>query len=164
MARKAAFEGTDGATLTVALTETLVIDNRDYGGIQSVEIPSIVDVTRRIVTVLHSAESVIATFAAAIGPGGYIAADVMYMRFTNLDDTNFITLTFRNQDNDEFAVKVDDGKSFILHADNDSGMSAMFNATEDADAAYSTGFGSLTNIQARADTGAVDLEMYIAGK
>ena len=163
MARLSKFEGTDGATLTVTITENLTIDGRDYGAKQSVEIPAIVDVTRRIVTVLHTAEPVIATFSSVVGPGGYIAADVMYMRFTNLDDTNFITLTFRNQDNDEVAIKVDNGKSLLLFASNE-GMAAMFNATEDADAAYSTNLGSLTNIQARADTGAVDLEMYIAGK
>ena len=163
MARLAKFEGTDGATLTVTLTESLTLNGRDYGSKQSVEIPAIVDVTRRIVTVLHTAEPVIATFSSVVGPGGYIAADVMYMRFTNLDDTNFITLTFRNQDNDEVAIKVDNGKSLLLFASNE-GMAAMFNATEDADAAYSTNLGSLTNIQARADTGSVDLEMYIAGK
>ena len=163
MARLSKFEGTDGATLTVTLTESLTLNGRDYGSKQSVEIPAIVDVTRRIVTVLHTAEPVIATFSSVVGPGGYIAADVMYMRFTNLDDTNFITLTFRNQDNDEVAIKVDNGKSLLLFASNE-GMAAMFNATEDADAAYSTNLGSLTNIQARADTGAVDLEMYIAGK
>ena len=163
MARLSKFEGTDGATLTVTITENLTIDGRDYGAKQSVEIPAIVDVTRRIVTVLHTAEPVIATFSSVVGPGGYIAADVMYMRFTNLDDTNFITLIFRNQDNDEVAIKVDNGKSLLLFASNE-GMAAMFNATEDADAAYSTNLGSLTNIQARADTGSVDLEMYIAGK
>ena len=163
MARLAKFEGTDGATLTVTITENLTIDGRDYGAKQSVEIPAIVDVTRRIVTVLHTAEPVIATFSSVVGPGGYIAADVMYMRFTNLDDTNFITLKFSNQDNDEVAIKVDNGKSLLLFASNE-GMAAMFNATEDADAAYSTNLGSLTNIQARADTGSVDLEMYIAGK
>ena len=103
MARLTKFGGTDGATLTVTLTEAITIDNRDYGGLQSVEIPSITDVTKRFVTVLHTAESVIATFSATIGPGGYIAGDVMYMRFTNVDDTNFVTLTFRNQDNDEVA-------------------------------------------------------------
>ena len=164
MARLSKFEGTDGATLTLTLTESLIIDNRDYGSIQSVEIPSIVDVTRRIVTILHTAESVIATFSTVVGAGGYIAADVMYMRFTNLDDTNFITLTFRNQDNDEVAIKIDDGKSLVICGDNDGGMADIFNATEDADANYSIGLGDLTNIQARADTGSVDLEMYIAGK
>ena len=164
MARITKFGGTDGETLTVTLSESLTIDDRDYGSQQSFTIPSIVDVTRRLVTILHTAESVIATFSATIGPGGYIAGDVMYMRFTNLDDTNFVTLTFRNQDNDEVAIKIDDGKSLVLCGDNDGGMGDIFNATEDADAAYSTNLGDLTNIQARADTASVDLEMYIACK
>mgnify|MGYP003146041853 CR=1 FL=1 len=160
MARLTSF---GGATLTVTLKENLTIDKRDYGGQQIMEIASIVDVTRRLVTVTTT-EAVIATFAAAIGPGAYIAADVMYLRFTNLDDTNFVTLTFRNQDNDEVAVKLDAGKSFILCGDNSGGMADMFNATQDADAGSDTDLGDLTNIQADANTGSVDLEMYIACK
>ena len=161
MARLSKFEGTDGATLTVSLTEALRIDGRDYGSEQSVAIASIVDVTRRIVTI-PTTETVIATFAAAVGAGGYIAADVLYMRFSNLDDTNFVTLTFRNQDNDEVAIKLDAGKSFIWVGDNVNGMAAVMNATQDADAASSTNFGSLTNIQADADSGSCHLEVFIA--
>ena len=41
-------------------------------------------------------------------------------------------------------------------------MTAVFNATQDADAASDTAFGSLTNIQADAETGTIDLEMFIA--
>ena len=163
MARISAFGGTDGATLTVTLTEDLTIDDRDYGAKQVFTLPAIVDVTRRFITVTTT-EAVIATFAAAVGPGAYIAADVLYMRFSNLDDTNYITLTFRNQDNDEVAIKVDAGKSFILCGDNSGGMADIFNATEDADAAYSTGLGDLTNIQADANSASVDIEMYIACK
>ena len=163
MARLSKFEGTDGATLTVSLTEALRIDGRDYGSEQSVAIASIVDVTRRIVTI-PTTETVIATFAAAVGAGGYIAADVLYMRFSNLDDTNFVTLTFRNQDNDEVAIKLDAGKSIILCGDNNGGMADIFNATEDADAASDTNLGDLTNIQADANSASVDLEMYIACK
>ena len=160
MARKTSFAA---STLNVSISERLVIDGRDYGGISSFSIPNIKDVSKRLVTVLHTAESVIATFSAVIGAGNFIAANVMYIRFTNLDTTNFITLTFRNQDNDEVAIKLDNTKSIILCA-SDEGMVAMLNATEDADAAYSTNLGSLTNIQARADSGSVDLEMFIASK
>ena len=160
MARLTAYAG---ATLTVTLKEDLTIDGRDYGGLQEMSIASITDVTRRIVTVTTT-EAVIATFAAAVGPGAYIAADVMYMRFTNIDDTNFITLTFRNQDNDEVAIKLDAGKSFFLCGDNSGGMVDIFNATQDADAASDTGLGDLTNIQADANSASVDLEMYIACK
>ena len=163
MARLTSFGGTDGETLTVTVTEALTIDNRDYGSKQSFTVPAVVDVTRRLVTVTTT-EAVIATFAAAVGPGAYIAADVMYMRFTNIDDTNFVTLTFRNQDNDEVAIKVDAGKSFILCGDNSGGMADIFNATQDADAAADTNLGDLTNIQADANTANVDLEMYIACK
>ena len=158
MARLTSF---GGATLTVTLKENLTIDKRDYGGQQIMEIASIVDVTRRLVTVTTT-EAVIATFAAAIGPGAYIAADVMYMRFTNLDDTNFVTLTLRNQDNDEVAVKLDAGKSFILCGDNSGGMADMFNATQDADAGSDTDLGDLTNIQADANTASCHLEVFVA--
>ena len=159
MARQTSFAA---ATLTITLTEDITIDSRDYGSSQTVEIASIVDITRRIVTITTT-ETTIATFSAAVGAGGYIAGNVMYIRFTNLDDTNFVTLTFRNQDNDEVAIKVDRGKSLLLMA-SDEGMAAMFNATEDADADSHANVGSLTNIQAHAQGGSVDIEMYIACK
>ena len=41
-------------------------------------------------------------------------------------------------------------------------MEAVFNATQDADAASDTAFGSLTNIQADAETGTIDIEMFVA--
>ena len=147
--------------MTVTLTEALTLNNKDYGSTQSFTLGSIANVSRRLVTVTTT-EAVIMTIAAAMGAGQHIAANVRYMRFTNLDDTNFITLTFRNQDNDEVAIKLDAGKTFIWVGDNSNGMTAVMNATQDADAASSTNFGSLTNIQADAASGTCDLEVFIA--
>ena len=149
------------APLTVTITEAVSLNGYDQGSTNTLTVADVTEISKRIVTVTTT-EAVIATFASAIGAGNYIAADVKYMRFTNKDDTNFITLTLRNQDNDEFAVKLDYGQSFMLTGDNANGMAAIFNATEDADAASSANFGSLTNIQADADTGSCDLEMFIA--
>ena len=105
----------------------------------------------------------IATFSSAVASAGhYVAADVRYIRFTNRDSTNFITLTFRNQDNDEVAIKLDAGQTLIWNADNAGGMVDVFNATQDADAASDTALGDLTNIQADANTASCDLEMLIA--
>ena len=151
------------ATLSVTLTESINLNGYDQGSKNITTIASIAEVSKRIVTVTTT-EAVVATFSAAIAAGNYIAANIRYIRLTNLDDTNFITLTFRNQDNDEVAIKLDAGQSFMWCGDNVNGMTAVFNATEDADAAYSTNFGSLTNVQARADSASVDLEIYIAGK
>lgn len=150
------------ADLTVTLTEALELNNSAIGGTNSVVIGSIAEVDKRMVTVT-TAEVVIATFSAAVASAGhYIAANVRYIRFTNTDATNFVTLTFRNQDNDEAALKLDAGRSFIWNGDNVNGMTAVLNATQDADAAGSSNFGSLTNIQAIADTGSCKLEVFIA--
>ena len=149
------------ATLTVTLTEAISLNGYDQGSKNTLTVDSVTEVSKRLVTVTTS-EATIATFSAAVAAGNYIAANVRYIRFTNKDDTNFITLTFRNQDNDEVAIKLDYGQSIILNGDNANGMTAIFNATEDADAASSTNFGSLTNIQADADTASVDLEIFIA--
>ena len=150
------------STLKVTIREDIKLNGVDHGGVNTLNIGSINEISKRIITITTS-ESVIATFSSAVASAGhYVAADVRYIRFTNLDDTNFITLTFRNQDNDEVAIKLDAEQSFIWNGDNANGMTAVFNATEDADAASSTNFGSLTNIQADADSDSCDLEMFIA--
>ena len=150
------------ATLTVTHKEDITLNGQQFGGTNIKTFSSINEISKRILTITTT-ECVIGTFsAAAASAGHFIAADVRYIRFTNQDTTNFITLTFRNQDNDEVAIKLDAGQSFILNGDNANGMSAIFNATQDADAASDTALGSLTNIQADANTGNCDLEMLIA--
>ena len=152
------------ATMTVTITESIALNGKDQGASNTVSIASINEVSKRILTIT-TAESTIATFSAAVASAGhYVASEVRYIRFTNLmaSGDNFITLTFRNQDNDEVAIKLDAGQSFIWNGDNSNGMTAVFNATQDADAASDTAFGSLTNIQADANSGSCDLEMLIA--
>ena len=150
------------ATMPVRVVESIKLNGTEQGAINTKTITGINEISKRIITIT-TAESVIATFSAAVASAGhYVAADVRYMRFTNKDDTNFITLTFRNQDNDEVAIKLDAGQSFMWAADNSGGMVDVFNATQDADAASDTALGDLTNIQADANTASCDLEMFIA--
>ena len=150
-------------TLTATVTEAVTINGVDHGSTNTKTYTNVIaEITKRVITIT-TAESIIATFSAAVASAGhYVAANVRYIRFTNKDDTNFITLTFRNQDNDEAAIKLDAGQSFIWNGDNSNGMTAVFNATQDADAASDTAFGSLTNIQADANTNDCDLEIFIA--
>ena len=150
------------ATMTVRVVESIKLNGTEQGAVNTKAFSGINEISKRILTIT-TAESVIATFSAAVASAGhYVAANVRYMRFTNKDDTNFITLTFRNQDNDEVAIKLDAGNSFMWSADNSGGMVDVFNATQDADAASDTALGDLTNIQADANTGSCDLEMFIA--
>ena len=99
------------------------------------------------------------TFSSAIGAGTYIAANVRYMRFTNLDDTNHITLTFKDEDNTEFRVKVDAGQSFIYNADSAGGFVDTMKA---AGSTLASGLADLYDVTVDADTASCDLEIFIA--
>ena len=150
------------ATLTVTLQEDLVLNASQVGGTITKEITGINESSKRMLTITTN-EAVIATFSGAVGSAGHFNdGNVRYMRFTNKDDTNFITLTFRNQDNDEAAIKLDFGQSFIWNGDVNGGLVDVLNATQDADAASDTAFGSLTNIQADAEASTVQIEMFVA--
>ena len=149
------------ATMTVTLSESVTLNGKNQGGTTTKTFSSIAEISKRILTISTN-EATIATFSAAVASTGhYNDGNVRYIRITNLDDTYFVTLTFRNDDNDEFAVKVDAGQSFILCGDNSTGMELIFNA-ESGDAASETAFGSLTTIQADAEASTVDIEMMIA--
>ena len=150
------------ATLTVTLTEAISLNGSAQGATNIQTVASINEISKRILTITTN-EATIATFSGAVGSAGHFNDSfVRYMRFTNLDDTNFLTLTFTNDDNDEVAIKLDAGNSFMWFADNSGGMVDVMNATQNADAASDTALGSLTTIQADANTGNCDLEMLVA--
>ena len=150
------------ATLTTTITESLTLNGSPVGGTQTKSITGINEASKRILTITTN-EAVIATFSGAVGSAGHFNdGNVRYIRITNLHATYFVTLTFRNQDNDEVAIKLDAGQSFIWNGDNATGLEDSFNATQDADAASDTAFGSLTNIQADAEASTVQIEMFVA--
>ena len=149
-------------TLKVKLQEEIVLNNKVIESSNTRTNASIGEISKRILTITTN-ESTVATFSGAVASAGhYNDSAVRYIRFTNLDSTNHITLTFRNQDNDEVAIKLDAKNSFMLYADNDAGMVGVFNATQAADADSDVALGSLTNIQADAGASTCDLEMFIA--
>tara|TARA_R110000824_G_scaffold227873_1_gene415708 strand:+ start:17 stop:478 length:462 start_codon:yes stop_codon:yes gene_type:complete len=150
------------ADLTVNINESITLNNQVIESSDTRTITGIGEISKRILTITTN-EATIATFSGAVASAGhYNDSAVKYMRFTNLDATNFLTLTFTNNANDEVAIKVDAENSFILYADNSGGMVAIFNATQAADADSDTALGNLTTIQADANTGNCDLEMVIA--
>jgi hypothetical protein len=150
------------ATLTVTLTEAISLNGYDQGAKNVLAISSIGEVYKRIMTITTN-EATIATMSGAVASSGHFNdSAVRYMRFTNLDDTNFLTLTFTNDDDDEVAIKLDAGTSFLWFADKSGGMVDVFNATQDANADSDVNLAPITTIQADANTGNCDLEMFIA--
>ena len=148
------------STMTVTISESITLNGKNQGGTQTLSIPSIATVSRRIIDVPASEVEVL-TMSTAVAAGTFIESDVLYIRITNLDDTNHVTLLFKNENNDEFAVKLDKGQTFIYNGDLSGGVVD----TMDADSsALSVGLGDLVNVTATADTAACDVEVFVACK
>ena len=82
------------ATLKIKIQEDIVLDNQDYGSKRTLEISSINEVMKRIVTCAASQTTTIAVFNSnAYGAAGAIdIEDSKYIRITNLDTSNAVEL------------------------------------------------------------------------
>ena len=157
------------ATLTVTVKEAITLNNIDYGSERSLDISSVNEVVKRVVTASTTECGLIGFLSALSSVGvtankvGYVAGmfddgDVRYIRITNLDSSNHLTLIFRDEDSTEFAIKVDAGHSFIYPGDNSGGVLDTMHA---GGSALTVSLNDLVDITAQADTAAVDLEVFV---
>ena len=157
------------ATLTVTVKEAITLNNIDYGSERALDISSVNEVVKRVVTASTTECGLIGFISAISGVGvsankvGYVAGmfddgDVRYIRITNLDSSNHIMLTFRDEDNTEFRMKVDAGHSFIYPGDNSGGVKDTMHA---AGSAITVSLNDLVDITALADTDSCDVEVFV---
>ena len=140
------------STLTVTITELININGVDQGGSVTQSIANINETDRRIFTASTSEVDILG-FGAANGQGSYTRTAVKYVRITNLDDTNFVTIGMSDTGADTFYIKLEAGQSFMVGNDD-----LEMHATGGASAAFS----EADSISAKADTASVDLEVFIA--
>jgi len=148
------------ATLKVKIVEDIILDGRQRGSQATVSLSGINEISKRIVTIPITEVEILAFSGTAVGSGTFLEGSVKYIRITNLDDTNHITLTFKNENNDEFAIKVDASHSFIYPGDNSGGVVDTMDAIDGA--GLTLALGDLVNITALADTAACDIEFFVA--
>jgi len=154
------------ATLTTKVIEEITLNNNSYNSERSLDISSVNEIVKRIVTI-STTETGLLGFATASSTDlskSYLAGqfdedDVRYIRITNLDSSNHITLTFRDEDSTEFCMKVDAGHSFIYPGDNSGGVVDTMKA---AGSALASGLADLTDITVDTDTASCDVEVFVA--
>ena len=146
------------ATMTVTLTESIELNGTNQGATNTLEIASIAEVSKRIVNIPTSEVEVVA-MATAVASGTFVESTVMYIRLTNKDDTNHITLTLKDEDSTEVALLLDKGQSFIYNGDLAAGV---VNTMHAGGSALTVSLNDLVNITALADTAACDLEIFVA--
>ena len=134
------------ADLLVTITESYTLNNVSYGNTTTKTFSSKGQVDQRIMSVATSSTTLF-MFDTADSAGTAVAADYVYFRITNLDDTNFVTLRLFNGA-DSFWLKIAAGESLLL-------------MNNEMDAITGTTFGALadiTHIYGQSDTAACDVE------
>lgn len=145
------------ATLTVTIEEKCLVTNVNRGSKTTLTVAGITDMYTRIVGV-PTAGTELAQFAASPGSGTF-KTSTKYIRITNKDATNFVTLNFydhatASSANDLFAIKLEAGKSFMLG-------STLFDASVSDSDGLLTVDQTITVIKAQANTAACDVEIVI---
>ena len=146
------------ATMSVTISENINLNGTNQGATNTLSLASIAEVSKRIVNVPASEVEVVA-MSTAVASGTFVESTVKYIRFTNLDDTNHITLTFKDEDNTEFAVLLDKGQTFIYNGDIAGGVVDTMHA---GGSALTVSLNDLVNVTALADTAACDMEILVA--
>ena len=139
------------ADLTITITEAVTLNGASRGSTNT-HTETVTQIDHRIVTCLHSAEQTVVLFDSAVAAGTITDATLDYLRLTNLDNTNFVTVRVRGN-SEEYFVKLEAGDSFMLH---NSVMDA--NATGGA----SVSLANIDSIGIQADTATCDVEIFAA--
>lgn len=143
------------ANLTVNISESITLDGKPWNSEATVVIPNINETDKRIVTAPAGTEIYLLKFGAVPGPGQYKAADVKYLRITNKDDTNFISVkvTDDTTSTQVYFEKILPGQSKVI------GNTALY--ADGAGTAFSA-FETASGIAVTANTADVDVEYFIA--
>jgi hypothetical protein len=148
------------ATLTVTHTESLNLNGADRGSTKSLTIDSVTTVYETVFP-LSTTSTNILQFATAVEGASSFKLDVeniKYMRFTNLDATNDIYLSFGTAtgDADHFAINISPGETFLTSSPDDY-MDVVIGGA----VAYS--FADVLSISAKTSAGTASLEVFAAG-
>jgi len=141
------------STLTLTVTEAISLNGTAHGSNNITTVASVNEVMKRIVTVLVATNGTqLYAGGAAAGAGTFISNNVVYIRITNLDDTNGVTLNFTDDSAHYAQFILGAGRSFILNQTNG------FDNASDID---STSGVTITKIEGKASAADVDCEIMV---
>ena len=159
------------ANLKVTIREELTLNGYDQGAKNTLSISDIDEVFKRIVTCPANNETTIARFRSSVGNASGTATfdsaldvqDVKYVRVTNLDGSNSLTLSLQVEVGEDdsgadtsASVLVEAGKSFIMGSPHD-GINLS-----DTNANLVTDLVDLDSLVVQPGSNSVDVEVYVA--
>jgi hypothetical protein len=154
------------ANLTVTLTENVILNGSVRGSTNQLTITGIEHVMERLVTIPASADATVLVAKSGVNTsdGAIDIHDTKYIRITNLDSSNSVTLSLQidNDNNDSVAdrsatILLEAGKTFMLGTPHESMNVSDSNAT------IVTFMKDLESILVDSGTNDVKLEVFVAG-
>jgi len=159
------------ATLKVKIQEDIILDNQDYSSKRALQVSSINEIYKRIVTCPANAETTVVHFKQVAGAAGGATKfdgaldiqDVKYVRVTNLDSSNSLTLSLQAEVGEDdsgadvsASILLEAGKSFMMGSGHDGiGVS-------DANANLVTDLVDLDSLVVQPGSNAISVEVFIA--
>ena len=153
-------------TLKVKIQEDIILDNQDYGSKRVLEISSITDVVKRIVTVPANVDTTVLMFKSTVGvsDGALDIELVKYIRVTNLDSSNSVNLyiAIDTGEDDSAAdnlamILLEAGKSFMMGTPSDG-----ISVEDDAGGGVSLSGENIESIIIDSGSSAVQVEVFVA--
>lgn len=142
-------------TLTVKLTESVSLNGSDMGATNTLTVASINEVSQRIVTIDASNVRTLFEFGTVIGRGKFISANVKYIRITNKDDTNPVSLNIESASSNCW-VTVTAGSSWWMSA-----TTGAMEADDDTTVVAPV-FQDITKISGHGGSNPIDVDCYVA--
>jgi hypothetical protein len=146
------------STMTVTVSESITLNGSQQGGTNSFTVSDIDEVYKRIVTCPANNTTTIATFNSNVhGAAGAIdVEDARYIRVTNKDDSNPVTLAVVGAAT-LYQVSIERGYSHLICTPDGCML---------AEADTSPSFGTkadIASLQINPGSNTVDIEIFIAG-
>ena len=154
------------ANLTVTITESVTLNGSVRGSTNQLTITGIESVFERIVTIPNDQDTTILLTKASVASSDSAVdiQDTKYIRITNLDSTNSVTLSLQLDVNENdsgadqsVSILLEAGKTFMLGTPHDA------IGVDDDSSAIQTSLADLESILVDTAANTVKLELFVAG-
>jgi hypothetical protein len=153
------------ATLKVKIQEDIILDNQDYGSKRVLEISSIANITKKIVSIAGDDDATVLVFKSttASADGALDLQTVKYIRITNLDSSNSVNISLQldsGEDNSAADLSIthllEAGRSFLMGAPDEGAH------TDDDSASIVTALTDLESIIVDPGSNSGQVEVFVA--
>jgi hypothetical protein len=130
----------------------VTLNGKEYGSRLAFDVSGVNEVSQRIFT-FPTTQVTVMSLSGTPSAGAFSSTGIKYCRVSNLDDENFVRLSFMSGSSNQFDVKLDPKRTYVFTNAQISGSSA--GATFDS-------YVNFTDLKAVASASPVDIELFVA--